>query len=266
MRLLVLGGTHHVGRAVVEAALLRGDEVTTVTRGVSGPSAVGARRCTSTAPTALLWSRRSATGPGTSCSTPGPTPLASSMTQRSCWSTGSSITSTSRAGRCTSGRCRSAPTSRRQSSRPTRERRRVGLRRREARCRDRGRAGLRRARAARPGRADPRAVRDRRPTAVVARPDRPRRSGAGAGALGPAAPVHRCSRPRRVAAGRRRPTGRRCVQRGEPARSCHDGRAARGLRRGHRERRRAGMDACRGDRGSRGVRLDRAADLGATDR
>ncbi len=43
MRLLVLGGTHHVGRAVVEAALRRGDDVTTVTRGVSGPSAVGAR-------------------------------------------------------------------------------------------------------------------------------------------------------------------------------------------------------------------------------
>jgi hypothetical protein len=33
MRLLVLGGTHHVGRAVVEAALARGDTVTTLTRG-----------------------------------------------------------------------------------------------------------------------------------------------------------------------------------------------------------------------------------------
>jgi nucleoside-diphosphate-sugar epimerase len=43
MRRLVLGGTHHVGRAVVEAALKRSDEVTTVTRGVSGPSADGAR-------------------------------------------------------------------------------------------------------------------------------------------------------------------------------------------------------------------------------
>jgi 2'-hydroxyisoflavone reductase len=42
MRLLVLGGTHHVGRAVVEEALARGDEVTTVTRGVSGPPADGA--------------------------------------------------------------------------------------------------------------------------------------------------------------------------------------------------------------------------------
>jgi len=43
MRLLVLGGTHHVGRAVVEAALARGDDVTTLTRGVSGIPAAGAR-------------------------------------------------------------------------------------------------------------------------------------------------------------------------------------------------------------------------------
>ncbi|MEO5852355.1 MAG: NAD-dependent epimerase/dehydratase family protein [Nocardioides sp.] len=42
MRLLVLGGTHHVGRAVVEAALARGDAVTTLTRGESGPPAAGA--------------------------------------------------------------------------------------------------------------------------------------------------------------------------------------------------------------------------------
>ena len=42
MRLLVLGGTHHVGRAVVEEALARGDEVTTLTSGVSGPPATGA--------------------------------------------------------------------------------------------------------------------------------------------------------------------------------------------------------------------------------
>ena len=43
MRLLVLGGTHHVGRAVVETALARGDEVTTLTRGVSGAPADGAQ-------------------------------------------------------------------------------------------------------------------------------------------------------------------------------------------------------------------------------
>ncbi|MFI6396026.1 NAD-dependent epimerase/dehydratase family protein [Nonomuraea sp. NPDC050540] len=43
MKLLVLGGTHHVGRAVVESALRRGDEVTTLNRGVSRPPAPGVR-------------------------------------------------------------------------------------------------------------------------------------------------------------------------------------------------------------------------------
>ncbi len=43
MRLLVLGGTHHVGRAVVETALARGDRVTALNRGVSGPPAAGAQ-------------------------------------------------------------------------------------------------------------------------------------------------------------------------------------------------------------------------------
>jgi 2'-hydroxyisoflavone reductase len=42
MRLLVLGGTHHVGRAVVEAALARGHKVTTLNRGVSGHQPPGA--------------------------------------------------------------------------------------------------------------------------------------------------------------------------------------------------------------------------------
>ncbi|HST97681.1 MAG TPA: NAD-dependent epimerase/dehydratase family protein, partial [Geodermatophilus sp.] len=36
MRLLVLGGTHFLGRHVVTAALERGHEVATFTRGVSG--------------------------------------------------------------------------------------------------------------------------------------------------------------------------------------------------------------------------------------
>ena len=43
MDVLVLGGTHHVGRSVVEEALARRDAVTTLTRGVSGPPAPGAR-------------------------------------------------------------------------------------------------------------------------------------------------------------------------------------------------------------------------------
>lgn len=41
MKLLVLGGTHHVGRAVVETALRRGDVVTTLNRGLSRPPAPG---------------------------------------------------------------------------------------------------------------------------------------------------------------------------------------------------------------------------------
>jgi len=40
--ILVLGGTHHVGRSVVEVALVQGHAVTTLTRGVSGRPAAGA--------------------------------------------------------------------------------------------------------------------------------------------------------------------------------------------------------------------------------
>ena len=43
MKLLVLGGTHHVGRAVVEIALARGDDVTTLNRGLTGHQPPGAR-------------------------------------------------------------------------------------------------------------------------------------------------------------------------------------------------------------------------------
>ena len=43
MRLLVLGGTQFLGRHVVDAALARGHDVATFTRGVSGPPADGVR-------------------------------------------------------------------------------------------------------------------------------------------------------------------------------------------------------------------------------
>ncbi len=43
MDILVLGGTHHVGRSLVEVSLVQGHSVTTLTRGVSGPPATGAR-------------------------------------------------------------------------------------------------------------------------------------------------------------------------------------------------------------------------------
>ena len=59
MRLLVLGGTHHVGRAVVETALDRGDEVTTLNRGLTGRQPPGARalHADRTDPAALLAGR-----------------------------------------------------------------------------------------------------------------------------------------------------------------------------------------------------------------
>jgi 2'-hydroxyisoflavone reductase len=41
MKLLVLGGTHHVGRSVVETALERGHDVVTLNRGVSGVTSPG---------------------------------------------------------------------------------------------------------------------------------------------------------------------------------------------------------------------------------
>ena len=71
MRLLVLGGTHHVGRAVVETALARGDDVTTLTRGTSGPSAAGARALHADRTDPAASALRSATDRGMRSSTPG---------------------------------------------------------------------------------------------------------------------------------------------------------------------------------------------------
>lgn len=41
MKVLVLGGTVFLGRAIVAEALLRGHQVTTFNRGLSGPDAEG---------------------------------------------------------------------------------------------------------------------------------------------------------------------------------------------------------------------------------
>ena len=42
MKVLVLGGTHHVGRSIVETALARGDEVSMLNRGLTGRQTPGA--------------------------------------------------------------------------------------------------------------------------------------------------------------------------------------------------------------------------------
>lgn len=46
MKLLIMGGTHHVGRSVVETALARGDTVTTLNRGVSRRPVAGVEALT----------------------------------------------------------------------------------------------------------------------------------------------------------------------------------------------------------------------------
>ena len=73
MKVLVLGGTHHVGRSIVEVALARGDDVTMLNRGVTGPPHPRARPCFGpTAPSRTRCRPPSATASGTPCSTRGP--------------------------------------------------------------------------------------------------------------------------------------------------------------------------------------------------
>ena len=71
MRLLVLGGTAFVGRAITELAVARGHDVTVLNRGHHDtPAGVTARTGDRTEPAAA--STRSATTPSTPSSTPGP--------------------------------------------------------------------------------------------------------------------------------------------------------------------------------------------------
>ncbi|HEY4602773.1 MAG TPA: NAD-dependent epimerase/dehydratase family protein [Blastococcus sp.] len=70
MRLLVLGGTRFLGRHVAQAALARGHDVATFTRGVSGEPPKAPAPCTATATTPPLSRRRWTAGNRNSSSTP----------------------------------------------------------------------------------------------------------------------------------------------------------------------------------------------------
>jgi nucleoside-diphosphate-sugar epimerase len=54
----MLGGTHHVGQAVVETALARGDDVTTLNRGMTGRPRTGNKWCWPACPAGRLPYRR----------------------------------------------------------------------------------------------------------------------------------------------------------------------------------------------------------------
>ena len=263
MRLLVLGGTHHVGRAVVETALARGDEVTTLNRGLTGRQPPGARalHADRTDPAALAapW----AANPGTPSSTPGAARRAWWPTRPRCWLAGPGTTGMCPAGRCTGRSPFPGPTRARRWSTRTRPATTAMTTGGQARRRAGGGGGVRRPGAAGPGRPDPRPVRDRRADAVVAAAPGARRRGAGSRPAGPAVAVHRLPGPRGVDALGRRPRPRRRLQHGQPARSRHDGHPARGGQGGDRIPRDAGLGLSRGDRGRGHRAVDRAAGLGA---
>ena len=106
MRLLVLGGTHHVGRAFVEAALARGDDVTTVTRGLTGTPSPAPSRATPTGSTRPRCARPSATTSGTPWSTPGRRRRSRCRRRPGCSADAPGTTRTSRPAPSTPGRSR----------------------------------------------------------------------------------------------------------------------------------------------------------------
>ena len=126
VRVLLVGGTHHVGRAVVEAALARGDEVTTVTRGLSGPPTPGARalhadRASAGEVAAVLggadWDAVIDTWSGAPCAVRDAAGILAGRTGRYCYVSSRSVTS---------GRYRRMPMRARRSSMVTRRRRTTG--------------------------------------------------------------------------------------------------------------------------------------------
>ena len=175
MRLLVLGGTHHVGRAVVETALARGDEVTTLNRGVSGTDVAGARPVMRTGPTrrAAFGARRRHLGRRDRHLEP----RASRGRGRRprCYPGGSGTTVTCPAGRSTSGRYRQGPTRARRWWMAIRPARRSMTTRRRSAAASSQCSSTSLAVGPRQGRTDPRALRAGRTDAVVAAPDRARR-------------------------------------------------------------------------------------------
>ena len=237
MRLLVLGGTEFVGRAVVEAAVGRGWEVTVFHRGRhEAPPGCGPVLGDRTADGGRPRSRRARAG-GTSSSTPGRRRPARSGTPPGCWPGGRAATCTCRAVRVRVGAAaRATPRTPRSSTarRPTRRQTDYARDKRGGEL-----AGGRRVRrgplAAGAVRADPRPVREHRPAAVVAGPDRARAA--------------RSSRPARancplqyidvrdlaewiLDAAEAGLSG--AVHLVSPLRAHHDGGAARRVRRGHR--------------------------------
>ena len=171
VRLLVLGGTKFLGRAIVEEALARGHEVTTFTRGRDEPRA-SSRRPSGSAATATATSPRSRAARGTPCSTPPATSRASCAPRPSCSASSGFYVFVSSisvyAAPLPPGYDETTPRAR--SSRTADGGRPGGLRRAQGRVRAGRRGGLRRPGRAAPVRAHRRPARPDRPLHLLARP------------------------------------------------------------------------------------------------
>ena len=203
MRVLMLGGTEFVGRAVTVAALARGHEVTVFHRGQHEPPAPAVSlHGDRTEPERTRGARGRHVGRGRRHLVKHARPR--SATRPGCSPGAPSGTSTCRAGRCTDTR---RPSSADEGAplvdgSPTRRARWPIRRPSAAASWPRSREfGAERALLARAG-PDPRPVGEHRPAAVVAGPGRTRRRHARAGPARSGHPVHRLPRPRGVDPGR----------------------------------------------------------------